>query len=297
MTTPVPDLTRLSLGCAWLGPPRSTAADAHATLRRALESGIGYVDTAPLYNAGASELSVGEALHGVPRESYVISTKVGRRIRTEDGITAVVEDYTPTGMRRSLEESLDRLRLDRVDIAYLHDPNKVDRGAALASYAELERMRDEGLIDAIGVGVNQVAYAEPFLDRHAVDLVLLAGRWTLLDRSAAPFLTTCKERGTRVVAAGVYNAGILADPHQPAPSYDYRPAGPEVVAHARVLDALCRRHGVPLKAAALQFPFTHRAVATVLVGADTPSQVDENAALITHPIPTELWSDLAGSTA
>lgn len=285
-------LTQLGLGCAWLGPPRSSAADAQATLRAALDAGIAYLDTAPLYNAGASERCVGEALRSVHPSSLRISTKVGRRIEMDHGgIGRVVADYTPAGVRRSLEGSLERLGLERVDIVYLHDPQNAGEDV-LATYAELVRMRDEGLVEAIGVGVNEAAYAERFVGHTAVDLVLLAGRWTLLDQTATKFLGRCLAVGARVVAAGVYNTGILADPYQQRPRYNYRPAEPAVVERARRLDALCAEHGVPLKAAALQFPLMHQAVATVLVGAATRAEVDENAALFRQPIPHDLWSDL-----
>ncbi|WP_129664032.1 aldo/keto reductase [Phytoactinopolyspora endophytica] len=288
------DLTRLGLGCAWLGPPRSSAANAQATLQHALDAGIGYFDTAPLYNAGASERCVGEALRTMPRSSFRLSTKVGRRIETtDDGTPTVAADYTPAGVRRSLHDSLERLGLDRVDLIYLHDPQNAT-GDVLGTYAELERMRGEGLVDAIGVGVNQAEYAAPFVAHSDVDTVLLAGRWTLLDQSAAyEFLPECQRRGISVVAAGVYNTGILADPWAAEPRYDYRPAAPGLVHRARQIAEACQEHGVPLKAAALQFPLTHPGVTSVLIGAASPAEIDENVTLFRYPIPAGLWTDLA----
>ncbi len=298
-------VSALSLGTAPLGNLFSEVPEdeAAATVRRALELGLSYVDTAPFYGHGVAERRAGAALAGVPRDSFVLSSKVGRLIRpatdadTGDyavaGDTVPVFDFTADGVRRSLEESLERLGLDRIDIVYIHDPDDHVEQALTEAYPALHRLRSEGIVSAIGVGMNVADIPARFVRETDIDCVLLAGRYTLLDQSGqADLLPLCVERSVSVVIGGVYNSGILADP-RPGARYDYRPAAPGVIDRARRLDAVCRRHGVPLTAAAIQFPLRHPAVASVLTGVRSVSELDENAQAMATPVPAALWAELA----
>ncbi|SEE28326.1 aldo/keto reductase [Ruania alba] len=294
MTTTRAQVSRLELGCAWLGLPRSEPEVAHATIHAALDCGIRTFDVAPLYNAGAAESVLGEALTEVPRSQIRVSTKVGRRLRTgPDGVRAAVGDYTPSGVRRSLEESLERLHLERVDRLLLHDPQNTEDGG-VAAYRELERMREEGLTDAIGIGINHHDYARPFVGENQLEVILLAGRWTLLDRSASEWLLPrCNDLGIGVAAAGVFNTGVLAEPDDPDARFDYAPASQQIRERARRIRQLCAAHGVSLPAAAIQYPFTDPAVTSVIIGANTAEQVRANTASAEHAVPEALWAALA----
>ncbi|WP_159621964.1 aldo/keto reductase [Ruania rhizosphaerae] len=293
MTATPAQASRLELGCAWLGPPRSEPEVAHATVQAALDCGIRTFDVAPLYNAGAAESVLGEALTEVPRSQVRVSTKVGRRLRTgPDGVRAAVGDYTPSGVRRSLDESLERLRVDRVDRLLLHDPQNAEDGG-VSAYRELERMREEGLTDAIGIGINQTEYARPFVGEHRLEVILLAGRWTLLDQRGAEWLLPrCSELAIDVTAAGVFNTGVLANPDAADATFNYAPASEAVRSRARDLSDACLRHDVALQTAALQFPFTNQAVKSVTVGAAAASEVRANVRNLHHPVPPSLWEDL-----
>ena len=300
-------VTRLGLGTAPLGGLYTSVeeAQARAVVRRALDLGVGYVDTAPQYGHGTAERRVGAALAGVERGSYVLSTKVGRLVVPRpDGDTGtfadappsdVVFDFSADGVRRSLEESLDRLGVDRVDVAYVHDPDDHADEAIRTAYPVLHELRAQGVVGAIGVGMNSTAIPTRFVRETDVDVVLLAGRWTLLDRSGGvELLPACLERGVSVVVGGVYNSGVLADPRAGA-HFDYAPAPEPVVAAAARMAGLCAAHGVPLKAAALQFPYRHPAVASVLTGARSVAELEENLRMLATPVPAPLWAELEGA--
>ncbi len=259
-------------------------------------------DTAPLYGHGLAELRLGRALRGRPRDDFVLATKVGRLLRADappdpgqsfwPGARPVnpVFDFSFDGTLRSVEESLERLGLDRIDILHLHDPDEHVDEALAGAYPALDRLRAEGMIRAVGAGSNAV---EPLLrlarEAH-FDCFLVAGRCTLLDRSAlAELLPLCVEREIRVIAGGVFNSGVLAG----GATFEYRLASPALLERAASLKAVCDRQGVPLPAAAIQFPFRHGAVASVLVGARSPAEIDEDVDLATIPIPDELWAELA----
>ncbi len=282
-------------------------ADAIAATRTALAVGMTHLDTAPHYGLGMAETRLGMALAGVPRSTYVLSTKVGRLLRPLPSGTPVdpqgyagnlprrerVWDFTAAGVEASLAESLDRLGVERADIVYLHDPDDHERAVFETGYQALASLRARGLVGAIGAGMNQAAMLARFVRDLDLDVVLLAGRYTLLDQSGlAELLPLCLRRGTSVVIGGALNSGILADP-RPGARYDYAPASGSVLAKARALRDVCQAHGVPLAAAAIQFPFGHPAVASVLVGARTAAQVREDASLFSWPIPPALWRDLA----
>ncbi len=263
-----------------------------------------FFDTAPLYGHGLAETRLGEALASRPRDSYVLATKVGRLLRpvTAGSIESMhykgappLEpqfDFSYDGVMRSLEESLARLKLDRVDILHIHDPDDHYDAALSGAYRALAQLRREGIVGAIGAGMNQWQMLQRFAEAADFDCFLLAGRYTLLDRSAQDsLLPLCALESITVIAGGVYNSGILADPRAGAKyNYDDAPAG--LVAQALRLDAICRAHDVPLKAAAIQFPFTHPAVGAVLTGARSDAELRENVAMFETPIPPTLWNAL-----
>jgi D-threo-aldose 1-dehydrogenase len=273
-----------------------------AVIERAWEHGVRLFDVAPLYGHGRAERFVGRVLRTKPRDEFVLSTKVGRLLRAEaadqpsdfaetEGVGPVF-DFSAAGVRRSLEESLERLGLDRVDIVYLHDPEEHLDQALREALPELARQRDAGVIGGIGVGTNRVATAVRFVREADIDCVLLANRITLLDRSGeAEALPLCAERNVAVIAGGVFNSGVLASPHG-APRYEYTLAPNDVRARAVALEQICKQHGVPLAAPAVQFPLRHPAVASVVVGVRSVSELDENTAAFNMPLPTELWDEL-----
>jgi D-threo-aldose 1-dehydrogenase len=288
----------LALGCAPLAglyEPVSEA-QARATVDAAWEHGIRMFDTAPHYAAGVSERRLGAALRERPRDEVVLSTKVGRLLvpaETPDahgfpGEPPVrrVFDFSRDGVRRSLEGSLERLGLDRADLVHVHDPDDhLDQaiGEALPALAELPE------VGAVGAGSNRPEPLARIVREADVDWVLIAGRLTLLDQSAArELLPLCLERGVKVIAAGVFNSGLLAG----GTTYDYAPAPPAIVERAREIAAVCERHGVAVTDAALAYPRRHPAVTCVLVGARSPAEVAEDAAGFEREIPDALWDEL-----
>jgi D-threo-aldose 1-dehydrogenase len=303
-------LSELSLGCAQLGNLRHAIddRDAVATVEAAWACGIRYFDTAPHYGLGLSERRLGAALAGLPRESYVLSTKVGRLLEPlpgphglDDGGFAVsashrrVWDFSRDGVRRSLEASLQRLRVDRVDVVYLHDPDDHYGEALDEGYPALAQLRDEGVVTAIGAGMNQSAMLADFARNTDMDVVMLAGRYTLLEQPALEdLLPICAQRGIGVVAAAVFNSGLLARSMPSSDStYDYRTPPDDLVARARRIAEICRRHDTTLPAAAIAFPLRHRAVVSVCVGARAPEQVVSNCDSYVRQPSTALWGELA----
>ena len=281
-----------------------TDAVAQACLEKAWATGVRYFDTAPHYGAGLSERRIGAFLAGWPRSEWILSTKVGRLIEPATATDADelgfvgepashrVFDFSRDGIRRSFEASLARLGVDSIDVVYLHDPDDHWVQAIDEAWPALAGLRDEGVIRSIGAGMNQSAMLARFVRETDMDVVLLAGRYTLLDHGAlADLLPACVERSTSVVIGGVFNSGVLVDP-RPDSMFDYQPVTPEVLGRAQRLAQVCERHGVPLAAAALQFPLAHAAVATVLVGARNATEVEQNACLMALPIPHALWDEL-----
>jgi D-threo-aldose 1-dehydrogenase len=278
---------RLGLGCAPLAGLYSAVSeeDARATLDRAWEHGIRIFDTAPKYGAGLSEQRTGAALRELPRDAFTLSTKVGRLLRSGEPTF----DFSYDGALRSLDESLERLGLDRVDVVLVHDPDDHYEEAVAGAYRALERLREERVVGAIGVGMNQWQMPARFVRETDIDCILLAGRYTLLDRSGErELLPLCAERNVEVIAAGVFNGGILAG----GSYYDYAPAPPELLERTQRLAETCARHGVPLAAAAVQFPLRHAAVTTVLIGCRSAAEVDEDVRLAGLELPFELWAEL-----
>ena len=296
-------VTRLGLGCASLGNLYDALDDAQAraTADAAWSAGLRLFDTAPLYGHGLSERRIGAALSPRPRDAYVLATKVGRRlVPGRDPATIFAEapalvpvfDFSYDAVLRGVEESLARLGLTRVDVLHVHDPDAHEADALAGAFRALARLREERVIGAVGAGMNQSAMLTRFVERGVVDCVLLAGRYTLLDRSAlADLLPAAEAAGVAVILGGVFNSGLLADP-RPGARYDYAAATPALLARARALAALCERHGVPLGAAALQFGARHPAVTSVLVGARSSAEVEQARSWFAQPIPRELWEDL-----
>ena len=286
---------RFGLGTAFVGiaAAQGRADEALDAIRAALRAGVRYFDTAPLYGLGHAERLLGQALAGQTRGSFTVSTKVGRHPATDAGGKQVsVFDFSAAATMRSLEQSLARLQLDRVDIVLVHDPDDHYHEALTGAYPVLQRLRSEGVVGAIGVGVNDASLAARVIRDADPDCVLVAGRYTLLDQRAADeVLPLCAERGVAVLAGGVFNGGILAAP-RPGAWYDYVPAPLEVLRRARRLQRLCARHGVPLRAAALQFPLGHRAVASVVCGCQRPEEVEDTLDMFKVPVPSEFWQDL-----
>lgn len=311
------EVTALGFGAAPLGGlyAEVTESDARSAVRAALAGGIAYFDTAPLYGHGLSERRLGEALRETSRDRFVVSTKVGRLLRPVPGggppsseLFAAplpfewVYDYGRAGTLRSLEESLARLGLDRIDVALIHDVVPRWHGTDYerrfhesmeGAYPALAELRQEGRLGAIGVGVKDADVCLRYARAGRFDCLMLAGQYTLLHQEAlAELLPHCLQAGIGVLAAAPFNSGILASGAGPDARYYYAPAPTEILARTRRLEAACRRHGVPLAAAALQFPLGHPAVAAVVAGARSAAEVEQNLALVRLPIPPALWDDL-----
>lgn len=299
----------LGLGGAPLGNFAAAIDDEQAarTVSRAWDRGIRYFDTAPHYGLGLSERRLGAELRRRPREEFVVSTKVGRllvprvppREWDDDGFLVPGDvrrqwDFSAGGVERSLEESLGRLGLDAVDILFAHDPDQAWQGADREALASLARLKDAGLVSAIGIGTNSTAGLAPLIREGLVDVIMLANRYSLLDHSALDtVLAPAREAGVAVVAVGVFATGLLSTA-RPAPgaTYEYRPAEAAVVERAGRIASICEDHGVELPAAALAFPLLHPAVTAVAVGMRSPDEVDEDLRRFDTAVPAALWRDL-----
>lgn len=303
-------LTNLGVGVAQFGNLYRETSDetSMAAVDRARDAGIRYFDTAPHYGLGLSERRLGAALRDVPRLDYTLSTKVGRLLVDSpetadqldpDGfvVPAMVKrvwDFSRDGILRSVEASLERLATDRLDIVYLHDPDDFWHEASTTGVDALIELRDQGVVGAIGAGMNQAAMLADFVERTDVDVVMVAGRFTLLDQTALDrLLPAAAERGVGVVAAAVYNSGLLSSPTVPDDAhFDYGQAPRATIERARRIAAVCENHGVALPAAAVQYPLRHPAVVSVVLGTRTPEHVDSNLERFSTPIPDELWAEL-----
>ena len=279
----------LGLGTAGLGNVFGDVDDEAAAevVAAAAGAGVRYFDTAPFYGFGSAERRLGRALARLPAGSFTVSTKVGRTL-TDGGCFF---DFSADAVRRGIEGSLERLGLDRVDLAYLHDPDDHEEQAASEAWPALCRLRDEGVVSAIGVGMNQWQMPARFVERLDVDVVLLAGRYTLLDRSGARLLDRCGERGVDVVLGGVFNSGLLIDP-RPGAWFDYAPAAAELVARAQRMREVAASAGYDLTACALAFAAAHPAVTSVLVGVTSAAQLRENLDAFHREVPHDLLHHL-----
>lgn len=298
-------MDRFVLGCSQLGGlyrPMSDR-DSERVLEAAWEAGVRHFDTAPHYGAGLSERRLGRFLSQFSSDEFTVSTKVGRLlVDTADDVEGEfsffggdrkrrVLDYSAEGIHRSLEQSLSRMGLDRVDTLYVHDPEPPNLDTAIQSgYAALRDLQSAGVVRHIGVGTTAVTPFERFVQETGIDVAMFAGRYTLLDRTGLPALDTCARRGISVVAAGVYNSGLLAAPRRDA-TFDYSPASSTLVDKALSLKDHCDHARVPLRAAAVQFTLRHPAVTEVAFGCRSPEQVADNLAMLLHPIPEDFWSE------
>ncbi|MFG2133957.1 aldo/keto reductase [Streptomyces sp. NPDC048751] len=306
--TPV-ELTDLGFGASVIGNLyRVTPAhQASAAVDAAWDAGVRYFDTAPHYGLGLSERRLGAALRDRPREEYVVSSKVGRLLVPNERPSGVDSegflvrddlrrrwDFSRDGVLRSIEATLERTGLDRLDVVYLHDPDDHWRQAAEEAMPALAELRDQRVIGAIGAGMNQSAMLARFLRETAADVVMLAGRYTLLDQSALDdVLPAALELGKSVVAVGVFNSGLLSrDRPAEGMKYDYQDAPPALVARARAIADVCAAHGTTLPAAAIAFPHTHPTIINVTLGMRSPEQVVRNVELHGQHIPDGLWDDL-----
>ena len=297
-------VSRLGLGGVALSgappatdPHQSTSEDeAMAIIQRSLALGLNYLDTAPMYGAGHSEGRYGQALHGRARDSYVLSTKVGRVLHpSEPGSTQMTWsfDFSRQGVLRSFAESLERLGVERLDILYMHDPDNHYEQALTQALPVLIELREQGRVKAIGAGMNQWEMELQFAREGHCDCFLLAGRYTLLDQTALPeFLPYCVEQHISVVAGGPYNSGILAVGPRAGATFNYRAASAEMLDKAQRISTVCARYQVPLKAAALQFILAHPALASVIPGARSVAEVEDNVRMVEWPIPVDLWAEL-----
>ena len=310
------EVTGLGFGAASIGNLYREVpdADAAAAVEAAWDRGIRYFDTAPHYGLGLSERRLGAVLRGCPREEFALSTKVGRLLVANPGgeqrrdldngfdVPAGLRrhwDFSGAGVRRSLEESLERLGLDRIDIVLIHDPEESDQPetALTEGYAALDELRSQGVIGAVGVGSKQVEILRRFVTETAIDTIMLAGRYTLLEQPALDeLLPACEKHGVSVLNVGVFNSGLLAkDWPEDGGRYEYGDAPAELVDRARRIAAVCREHGTTLPHAALVFGGAHPSVASVVVGAGRPPHLQRNADLwAAPPPPPALWQELVG---
>jgi D-threo-aldose 1-dehydrogenase len=300
-------VTRLGLGGAPLGGLLQDVQreSAVATIRRALELGINFFDTAPLYGHGKSEMRMCEGLAGTSPDTRVLATKVGRVLEpVEPGTLEKDEydnpapfkpvfDFSYDGVMRSYSESLKRLQVDRIDILHIHDADDHYDEAIKGAYPALDQLRREGKIKAVGAGMNQWEMPARFAREGNFDCFLLAGRYTLIDHTGIKeLLPLCVEKQISIIIGGPYNSGILATGARPGAKFNYADAPPEIMEKVRKVEEVCEHHQVPMKAAALQFPLAHPAVAAVIPGARSVSELEENFRLISHHIPGDFWADL-----
>ncbi len=297
-------VSRLSLGTAPLGGLFKNVAESESdsVIHEALNSGINYIDTAPLYGYGVGEKRVGRGIKGFS-PAPVISTKVGRLLRPgknseydkfpdSDPNVEIYFDHSPAGIRKSLEESLTRLGKESIEIAYIHDADNWVREAIDVVYPELHKMREEGLVKAIGIGMNWCPTSVAIMKETDLNIALIAGRFTLLDQSAqAELYPLALAKKVSIIAAGVFNSGVLANPVAGA-YYDYEIAPQEIIDKARAIANFLEKFNVTLASAALQFPLRHPAVASVLTGAGSMAELRANIASFDATLPDELWSEM-----
>ncbi len=311
------ELTRVGFGGAPVGDLRRAPSEveARALLQDAWDQGIRYFDTAPMYGSGLSERRIGDFLRDKPRDSYVLSTKVGRSLVPDRafGLEASggdprampfrhVFDYSYDAIMRSFEQSLQRLGLERIDILYLHDIGRFaqkdnhEKNLAIAldgAVKAMTKLRDDGTVRAIGLGVNEWQICDELMDRARWDLHLLANRYTLLDQDVLElFLPRCLKEGVAIVDGAPLNAGILATGAVDGARYDYQPATPAILDRVRRVETICAEHGIPMVAVALNFPLGHDAIASIIPGFARPADLSQNLGHFRRAIPEALWADL-----
>ena len=295
LTSPVSwQLPPIGVGTGAWGSPFPPLAQEKAVelVEFTLSQGLAFFDTAPAYAHGLSEPWLGLGLRGVARDRFLVSTKVGR-YWGEDGLSHT--DWSRDGILRSVETSRKRLRLEQIDIVHLHDlgwPPESYQQAMAGADPTLVELRAQGVIRAIGAGVNRPNVLLDLTRQAPFDCFLLANRYTLLEQGALELLDVCQAQGIAIFLGGVYNTGILATGAIPEAHYDYRPAPPQIVERVQQIEAVCTRYAVPLRAAALQFPLAHPAVKSLVIGTRSPEEFADTLALQCHPIPAEFWNDL-----
>lgn len=299
------EISRFGLGTAAFGGLYTSVPfeDCQNTIEVAAETGVTFIDTAPHYGKGVSEKRLGEILKAKSRVDFQISSKVGRilvdtvnevdEFFIDSDVTKTrVYDYTERGVERSIKDSLERLQTDYLDIVLIHDPEGNEETAISEAARTLSKFRDHGIIKAYGVGMNSCEIPTRFIKETDVDLILIAGRYSLLDQSATlELLPAALERGVDVIAAGVFNSGLLADP-RPGATFDYAPASRELLGRAYAIHETAKRHGVSLQAAAIQFPMRHPAIKAVLVGCRSAQELETNLHAYREVVPDGFWSEL-----
>ncbi len=281
---------RMGLGTGtWPADPAVPQAQFTELVRLVLAGPRPFFDTAALYSLGLSETRLGAALQGVPRERYLLASKAGWDISQGDPAR---NNFSRDFILRSVEASLKRLGVSYLDIVHVHDPDCCLQQALDEAFPALCELRDQGVIRAVGSGMNQWQMLSEFAQHADVDCFLLAGRYTLLEQTALPLLEMCRQKGLTLVLGGVYNSGILVTGPVPGARYNYAPAPPEIIERVRRLEAVCARHGVSLQAAALQFPLAHPAVRTLIMGAASVAEYASTLAAAQAPLPPALWVDL-----
>lgn len=316
------EVSTLGVGGTGFGNMYEAITDEQSTavVQAAIAAGLNYFDTAPLYGQGLSETRLGRAFQTVPRDSFFVSTKVGWRLRPLDAGEKVTDlfpdsrqakiemDYSVQGIKDSIEGSLERLQLDYIDILLMHDPDEgksTETGEAFEDqYSHFEEamdnafpilsdMRDQGLVKAIGLGMNQWQMLAQFAEAGHFDCFLLAGRYTLLEQDPLPeFLPMCQEKGISIIIGAPYNSGILATGATADTHYNYHTPPPQILQKVKGMEAMCIRHGITLQAAALQFPLGHSAVAAVIPGMKSVAEVQQNLANMAMDIPSDFWTEL-----
>lgn len=311
--------SQLGMGTAPLGNLYRAISDddAHATLEAMWDGGCRYYDTAPLYGLGLAETRMNRFLRGKPRDEYILSSKIGRLLEVSPpenrtGIGKFFDvpsrrqmfDYSYDGVMRSIELSLERIGVDRIDVLYCHDLDIFNQGSREVMEARMEdflasgiramiSLRDQGVVKAIGAGVNENEAAQIMVERSDMDVILLAGRYTLLEQTALDsFLPLCEKRGVGVVVGGPYNSGILATGPVQGAYYNYDPAPEDILDRVRKIEAMCEKHGVKLIEAALHFPLLHPSVVSTIPGAQSVDQANGNLAHIAKNVPAALWQEL-----
>lgn len=312
------EVTEISFGCAGIGNLYRPIAreDVEGTLQGAWDGGIRYFDTAPRYGHGLAERRLGDFLRDKPRDTYVVSTKVGRLLKPvpesevpdygfADPLPFRADyDYSYDGVMRSVEFSLARLGLNRVEILFVHDIGVLTHGVEEnakhfrdlmgGGLKALDELKRDGTVKAIGLGVNEVEVCLDVMAEAPIDCILLAGRYTLLDRSAEPeLLARCAETNTSLVVGGVFNSGILATGAKPGAPFDYEPASNEILNRVKAMEEIAAKYGISLAAAAMEFPLHNPNVATVLIGTAKPSSLTRNLALLDERVPDAAWAEFA----
>lgn len=299
------EISRFGLGTAAFGGLFESVSfqDCRLTTEIAMKNGITFLDTAPHYGKGVSETRLAEILKSKDRKSFQISSKVGRILvdtlhevddffKDADVTKTRFYDYTAAGIDRSIKESLERLQMDYLDIVFIHDPEGHEEVAISQGAPALSKLRDQGFIKAYGIGMNICETPTRFVKETDLDVVLIAGRYSLLDQSAArELLPAAQERGVDVIAAGVFNSGLLANPKVGA-TFDYMPASEKLISRAQSITKIAKRFGVTLKAAATQFPFRNPVVKAILVGCRSEVELMENVNAFNEVVPEEFWSEL-----